>query len=230
MLHAVEAPRPLLALDCGSPLVSVAVGLGEEVLAARSVEIARSSERLLAMIDEALAEAGTRLADLAGVVALAGPGSFTGLRVGLATALGFHQALGLPAAALPTFEALAVAVPAGDGLLVAAVDALRGEWFTQDFAGSPPLPLAPPRLRRPAEIVELVALAPARLVGFGVGALAASPGWPAATALVEPGALAPAALRRAAEPGQAPLDWDAAALTRPLYLRPPSVTLPKARR
>ena len=72
-----------------------------EVLAERSMEIDRSSGRLLEMIAEVLAEAGAKPADLGGVVALAGPGSFTGLRIGLATALGLHQALGVPATASP---------------------------------------------------------------------------------------------------------------------------------
>src|SRR5260370_23118675 len=133
----------VLALDAGSPLVSVAVGRGGDTLAMRAVPQQRSSTQLLALVAEALAELGARPADLAGVVALAGPGSFTGLRVALATALGFHQALGLPALAVPTLAAMAAAsdAPAGS-LVIAAVDALRGEWSVQAFrAGPVPEPL-----------------------------------------------------------------------------------------
>jgi tRNA threonylcarbamoyladenosine biosynthesis protein TsaB len=133
----------VLALDAGSPLVSVAVGRGGEVLAARAVAQQRSSTQLLALVAETLAAAGARPADLAGVVALAGPGSFTGLRVGLATALGLHQALGLRAQAVPTLAALAAAsdTPAGS-LIIAAVDALRGEWSAQAFRAALPAPEA----------------------------------------------------------------------------------------
>src|SRR5690349_11216019 len=99
-------PGLLLAIDAASPRVSVAVGRGEEVLSERAVEIGRSSGRLMDLIGEVLAEAGARPADLGGVVALRGPGSFTGLRVGLATALGLHQALGVRATALSTLHVL----------------------------------------------------------------------------------------------------------------------------
>ncbi|HEV7515153.1 MAG TPA: tRNA (adenosine(37)-N6)-threonylcarbamoyltransferase complex dimerization subunit type 1 TsaB, partial [Thermoanaerobaculia bacterium] len=91
----------VLILDSGSPLVSVAVGRGSAVLAARAMEISRSSALLLAMVDAVLGEAGLEVAALSGVAALAGPGSFTGLRIGLATVLGLHQALGLAATTLP---------------------------------------------------------------------------------------------------------------------------------
>src|SRR5260370_5293507 len=66
----------VLALDAGSPLVSVAVGRGGDTQAARAVPQQRSSTQLLALVAEALAELGARPADLAGVVALAGPRRF----------------------------------------------------------------------------------------------------------------------------------------------------------
>lgn len=96
-----------MALDTASPVVSVAAARPSGVIAERREELRRSSVRLLGMIDEVLAEAGVRVAGLAGVVVLAGPGSFTGLRVGLATALGLHQATGVAATAVPTLGTLA---------------------------------------------------------------------------------------------------------------------------
>src|SRR5206468_276110 len=127
-----------LVLDSGSPRVSVALGYAGRVLAERSARVARSSTFLLRMIDEVLAEAGLAPADLAGVAALAGPGSFTGLRIGLATALGLHQALGVAATALPTHAALAAQVsdqgPA-DSRVIAVVDVLRGDWAVQTWQG-----------------------------------------------------------------------------------------------
>ncbi|HEX5758522.1 MAG TPA: tRNA (adenosine(37)-N6)-threonylcarbamoyltransferase complex dimerization subunit type 1 TsaB [Thermoanaerobaculia bacterium] len=229
------APGPadlVLALDAGSPQVSVALGRGGEVLAARSEAIARSSRRLLEMIDEALAEAGVEREALRGIVALRGPGSFTGLRVGLATALGLHLALGVPAAAVPTLLVLAASAgtrlreesaSAPGDVILAAVDALRGEWTVQPFAGDPPRALAE------AETVpaaDLAARGAAAIAGFGIAALAALPGWPAAREaprLLAPGPLAPVAidlLPRLA------VDWDPALLTEPLYARPPAVIAP----
>jgi tRNA threonylcarbamoyl adenosine modification protein YeaZ len=97
----------VLGLDTGSPLVSVAVTCGDRVLAERATELRRSSERLVGLIDDVLTAAGVSPGALHGVVALRGPGSFTGLRVGLATALGLSQGLGCLAAAPPTLLVLA---------------------------------------------------------------------------------------------------------------------------
>lgn len=228
---------PILAIDSASPVVSVAVAVDGSVRAERAVEIGRSSERLLAMIDEALREAGVDgPRDLAGIVALAGPGSFTGLRVGLATVLGLHQATGVPAAAVPTLPALAAAVPAesGEELRVAVVDVLRGEWAAQDFAppaatGEPPRPLGDAGRRPAADLLAALADRRATLVGFGVAALSEAfepAGPPPGLHLVEPPPLAAPAARLAASH---PPAWDAGTLTRPLYFRPPAVTLPKRR-
>jgi tRNA threonylcarbamoyladenosine biosynthesis protein TsaB len=229
-------PAAVLAIDSASPVVSVAVAVGGEVVAERAVEIGRSSERLLGMIDEVLREAGLEgPRGLAGIVALAGPGSFTGLRVGLATVLGLHQATGVPAAAVPTLPVLAATVPpeAGEELRVAAVDVLRGEWAAQDFAPAaddqPPRPLGDAGRRPAADLLAALAGRRATLVGFGVAALADALGSgdpPPGLHLVEPPPLAATAARLAAAH---PPGWDAGTLTRPLYFRPPAVTLPKRR-
>lgn len=212
-------PRaPLLALDTGSPRVSIAVVRGDEVLAERVVEIARSSEALLALVDDALRALDLAPRDLGGVVALRGPGSFTGLRVGLATALGLHQALGIPATALPTLAVLAAAAPPAAERAIAAVDALRGEWFVQAFAaGLPPRALGEPVL---CGEDGLAGLGPGLFVGFGLGRVAGrlAPG----TAVLEPAPLAGLAGRLA----HGLFAWDAAALTAPLYLRAPAISVP----
>src|SRR3954449_10890345 len=131
-------PNPLLALDTGSPLVSVALARDGAVVAARSVEQERSSTRLLEMVREVLEEAGIRIGDLGGIAVLRGPGSFTGSRIGLATALGLHQALGIPATALPSLQALAFSMGTA-GRVIASVDALRGDWSAQGFEDGRPL-------------------------------------------------------------------------------------------
>ena len=247
----------LLALDTASPTVSVAVGRDGLCLAARSVELRRSSEALLRLVDEALREAGVTLRDLDGIIALRGPGSFTGLRVGLATVLGLHQALGVAATAVPTLEVLEVAaraaLPETEGPVAAVVDALRGQWFSRIFGGSGSPSQAGARAASEAAILDpeqIADLAPAVLVGHGAKRLAADPAWadrssaaaeraggerPAVLDLA--GAdwtgptLAQAALLHHALPlGGATRDvapWDRATLTRPLYLRAPAVSLPK---
>jgi tRNA threonylcarbamoyladenosine biosynthesis protein TsaB len=207
----------VLVLDSGSPQVSVAVGRSGELLAQRAVEMSRSSALLLAMVAEVLREAGIAVADLAGVAALAGPGSFTGLRIGLATVLGLHQALGLPATALPTLQVLASLAPAGSGRAVGAVDSLRGEWAVEEWRDGRGRGMS----LMPGP--ELAGFSPCGVVGFGVSRLGPLPG----VDLVEPGPLAPAALPLlAALPKEA---WDPATLTAPIYARPPAVTAPRPR-
>lgn len=221
-----NVPRPealILAIDTGSPRVSLALGRNGKVLKTRDFAQSSASGHLLTGIAECLAELGATSRDLGGVVALAGPGSFTGLRVGLATALGLHQSLGVPALALPSFEALAAS--AGRSPVVAVVDALRGEWFAQSFVGDTGA------LRALGESVllkreDLWALAPTTVTGFGVTAALGGPGAPAELLVLEPPPLAPSALVVAARwPGA----WDALRLAEPLYLRPPAVTLPLRR-
>jgi tRNA threonylcarbamoyladenosine biosynthesis protein TsaB len=228
----------VLALDAASPVVSVAVGRGGEVLAAGAVALQRSSTQLLALVAEVLEAAAAVPADLAGVVALAGPGSFTGLRVGLATALGLVQGLGVRAQAVPTLAALAAAseAPPG-GLVIAAVDALRGEWSAQAFrAGPVPEPLGEMTLvpagellaRLAPEAAAASAPAPPAIVAFAVSALrrgADAAGGRARFQEAPP--LAPAALRLAA--ALPPASWRAASLAAPIYARPPATTAPKPR-
>jgi tRNA threonylcarbamoyladenosine biosynthesis protein TsaB len=219
--YTSPVPGPILILDTGSPLASVAVARGGEVVAARAVGTERSSTRLLEMIREVLAEAGLELTVLGGLAVLRGPGSFTGVRIGLATVLGFHQALGLPVTTPTTFEALAAA-PSDADLIIAAVDALRGEWSAQVFAsGSHPCALSEPELVAGADLPRLAGGRCGVVIGFGVSRLADLPGWPAALRLVEPGPLASAAARLVAAPGTV---WDPALLTHPLYARPAAFT------
>lgn len=210
-------PARLLALDTGSPRVSVALTIDGALRAQREIEQSRSAEGLIGLLDECLAEAGLRPADLDALAVLRGPGSFTGLRVGLAVAMGLHQALDLAVAVLPTLQVLA-AVASGDAPVLAVVDALRGEWFAQPFApGMPPMPLAEARI---VPAAHLDAFGAAAVVGFGVERLRTSL---SAARLIEATGLAAHAARLA--PHVAPA-WDPALLCRPLYLREPAVTLP----
>lgn len=222
-------PSPTLLLDTGSPLVSVALAIDGVAVAFRSVEQHRSSTLLLDLVREVLEEAGVGVRELGGIAVLRGPGSFTGLRIGLATVLGLHQVLEVPATALPSLQVMAAAVPARAGeIVIAAVDALRGDWSAQAFAAGPvPRPLSEMALVPGPELPRLTGGRPAGIVaGFGVARLAELPGWPADLRLVEPGPLAPAAAAIAADPGT---EWNAQLLTSAVYSRPPAISLPKPR-
>ncbi len=159
------------------------------------------------------------LADLDLVAVTVGPGSFTGLRVGIAFAKGLALALGRPCVGFGTLEALAASAPETGGK-VAAIDGGRGRIFMQAFWGLEAL--TPPELldleAAEARLCEIFPSEAAVLSGPGAALLADI--WPRArlTALAFPNIAAVARLARAAR-GGAPT---------PLYLRPADAT-PKTR-
>jgi tRNA threonylcarbamoyl adenosine modification protein YeaZ len=220
-MQAQRETRVVLGLDTGSPLVSVAAVSGQTLLAERAIELRRSSERLIGLVDEVLTEARATPASIVGVVALRGPGSFTGLRVGLATALALRQGLGCRAAAPSTLVVLAAWAARVRGVAAcrAVVQGIRGEWFCQSFEDAPasPVPRATsPVTRRSAQ--ELLGAGPP-LVGFGVDSLSAG-----RTRAHEPGPLAGAGALLAANDAWR---WEEAGLLEPLYLTSPSTTAPR---
>ncbi|MEK1933619.1 MAG: tRNA (adenosine(37)-N6)-threonylcarbamoyltransferase complex dimerization subunit type 1 TsaB [Pararhizobium sp.] len=123
----------------------------DKVLASAGADIGRGhAEQLLAFIDQALAESAKALSDIDRIAVTIGPGSFTGIRVGVAAARGFALALGLPSVGVSILAALAKA--AGEKHpgrpVLAAMDAKRDELYCQIFeaTGVP---------RTEAQIVEL---------------------------------------------------------------------------
>src|SRR5450432_1394851 len=106
----------ILALDTSGAACSVALRDGAgRLLAHRFEALARGhAERLMPMLREVMAEADVDFAALALIAVTTGPGSFTGIRVGLAAARGLALASGLPILGITAFEALAGAVPAAE--------------------------------------------------------------------------------------------------------------------
>lgn len=224
-LARVTDRKPILAFDAGSPRASAAVAIAGRVLAQRDEARGAGQADLLRAIDAVLEDARLAPRDLGGVLSLAGPGSFTGVRVGCAIARALSQAWSLPAGGVSTLVALAAAAPTSWQEVTAVVDALRGEWFLQPFGaageGGPRQALEAPRLWRPGDSPPL---GDRPLLGFGAARLReASRG--SAIAL-EPRCLA-AAVAGAAS---AVDEWcgDEALLSHPLHLRPPSTTRPRS--
>lgn len=100
--------RAILAIDCATTQVVVATGSPEGRIDGLTIWPAgyRHGETLLPTIGRFLGEQNIRRSRLSGIVVGTGPGAFTGLRVGLATAKGLAHGLGLPIAGVPTGEAL----------------------------------------------------------------------------------------------------------------------------
>ena len=197
---------PTLALDTALGACSAAVVEGDRVLAARAEPMTRGhQERLAPLVREVVREAGLGFPDLDRVGVTTGPGSFTGLRVGLAFARALALALGRPCVGVSSLEALAAGT-AGD--VLTAAPAPQDRLYVQRFSDG--APLAPPALVE-LETVDLAGVE--LLVGPGAARLAERApgvrldprGWPDPAALARLCAAAP-------EPSGPPA---------PLYLREP---------
>jgi tRNA threonylcarbamoyladenosine biosynthesis protein TsaB len=124
----------VLALDAASPMPAVAFTTPSGVWEERLALDRRASEELLAVVGRVLERAGTDLSACRRIVVFSGPGSFTGTRVGLATAWGLGRALEIPVESISTLEALAETTRSeGASQVVTALDAGRGEILVQAF-------------------------------------------------------------------------------------------------
>lgn len=167
----------LLAIDTSTRTTSVAVLDGDAVRATIAVRAETHSDQLLPRIAAALAEAGLAPTALDAVAVGVGPGSFTGLRIGVAAAKGVAFAAGRPLWAVSSLAALALDLAAltDAALLVPVLDARRGEVFAGTYvrAGAVVAEAGPDRVLPPAELAAVIdALAPASvaLTGDGVAA------------------------------------------------------------
>lgn len=207
----------VLGLDTCLNACSVAVLDGDRVLAYAVEEMARGhQERLAPMAEAAVRAAGVAFPALARIGATVGPGSFTGLRVGVAFAKGLASALGVPAVGVGTLEALAASAP--EGLAAAVIDARRDQVYLQVFEAGHAL-MAPDVLPVGVAAARLAELAQGRtltLVGSGAPLLASAA--PGAAILTPEGCDARIVARLAAARPSTPI--------RPLYLRAPDAKLP----
>lgn len=120
----------VLALETSTLAGGVALLDGDRVVGEYFLNVrVTHSERLLPAVDRVLADAGWRPGDLEGVAVAIGPGSFTGLRVGLATAKGLAVALRVPVVGVPTLDAMAAALPFAALPVCPVVDARKGEVY-----------------------------------------------------------------------------------------------------
>jgi tRNA threonylcarbamoyladenosine biosynthesis protein TsaB len=120
----------VLAIETATLAGSAALLEGGRLVGQSLLDVALThSERLMAMIDRLLEDCRWTLAGLHGIAVSIGPGSFTGLRVGAATAKGLALALGVPVAPVPTLDALAAHLPFADAPVCPLLDARKGEVY-----------------------------------------------------------------------------------------------------
>ncbi len=211
--------KPVLAFDTSMGECSAALWHDGKIIATESeAERNRQTELLVPMIESVMKQAKVTLPETGLIVTTSGPGSFTGIRIGLAVARSLRLALHIPILAVSTLELLAwqAVRPAKSGTILSAINAYRGEVYVQAFryeGALKPLTLAQ---SLPHDQLEGFAAAYRPFIAAGdlEGVYSGAQGAlrPDAAALAEYAALHPLAIED--YPPQA------------LYIRPPDAKLP----
>jgi tRNA threonylcarbamoyladenosine biosynthesis protein TsaB len=214
----------VLAFDCAVTGLSVAVTRDAAVLASHRAEGRDQAATLLPAIAATLKEAGVARRALELIAVTVGPGSFTGVRVGLAAARGLAVALGVPLAGITTTATLLAQAEASDRLVVAAVDTHLGDWFCAIREAD-----QAPFLASTEALAERLAGRPCRVVGPQADVLA-----PKLVQAVAQRALPDAAVIARLALADGVERWRernrTEGLPRPLYLRGVNITLPDGAR
>lgn len=213
----------ILAMDtsCGAASACVLDGGASDALARHSEPMARGHAEALAPLLERLmfgVEGG--FASLDRIAATVGPGSFTGIRVGLATARAMGLALNVPVVGVSTLVAFAgpLLLEPTPGVIAAAIDARHGRVYFQLFEATGGRPLIPARIEGAREAVRAIGAGPVRMTGSGAAILALEAARIGLNAEIAgggdfPDILGVARIGLAMDPRDCP--------PRPLYLKPP---------
>ena len=148
----------VLGIDTATVAGSVAIVDGDRVLSETSSELPLGAN-LLAMIDAVCVGAGISALNLDAVAIGAGPGSFTGLRIGMATAKGIAFASHCPLWAVSSLAAMAFAEGPFDGVIAAVLDARRGEFYAGAYRNG--IALGDERVVSPEQLGAFLAALPA---------------------------------------------------------------------
>ena len=157
----------MLAVDTSERSCSVAVADSDQVLAELCAGAGGTHARhLMPMVRTALEMAGLAVADLDGFAATCGPGSFTGVRIGMSCVGGMAEAAGKPAVGVSSLQALARQCAVSDFLVCPMMDARRSEVYWALYAGDELAIVEAPRADAPAAALALVDR-PCLFVGSG---------------------------------------------------------------
>jgi tRNA threonylcarbamoyladenosine biosynthesis protein TsaB len=166
----------ILAIESATPQTSVALVCGGQVAGETVLPSGRQpSETILSAVSGLLAGCGVAHADVSCVAVSAGPGSFTGLRVGMAAAKGFCYGWALPLAPVPTLSALAFRFPGEGRVLCPVLDARKKEVYAALFRweGDGPARLTPDLAIAPDALLDRLPSGRIVFCGDGLRALGA---------------------------------------------------------
>lgn len=150
----------ILGIDTATRVVALGLASAGVPIAELTLDDGPSRTRALtSAIDELLARAGVSRAELSAVGVGEGPGSFTGLRVGIAAAQGLACGLGIPCVGVSTIEVVAHNAPREECRVAVLIDAGRGEVFLGelDRGGTRLIPRGDPRALSPGRAAEVIA-------------------------------------------------------------------------
>lgn len=129
-----DAERPWAAIESSGMFGGLALGRGAEILVDAPLSTERRTIRtLIPTLRDLLSRHGIRPADLGLLAVGLGPGSFTGLRIGIMTAKTLAYALDVPLVGIFTPDAVVARLPPGTGTVAVLQDALRGQFFVTDY-------------------------------------------------------------------------------------------------
>ena len=163
----------ILALDTATPVGSVALCAAEGIVVSRYFDVGlQHSQRLFSEVEAALEAADIDVGEVRAVAVAIGPGSFTGLRIGLSAAKGLCLAAGKDLVTVSTLETLAARLPFAHVPVCTVLDARKREVYAAlyDTKTGVPVELAPPRAIAPAQLAEERANAPTIFTGDGATA------------------------------------------------------------
>ncbi|MFA5417006.1 MAG: tRNA (adenosine(37)-N6)-threonylcarbamoyltransferase complex dimerization subunit type 1 TsaB [Bacteroidales bacterium] len=129
----------ILSIETSTRVCSVAISIDEQPSVVKETQVANSHAEMITLLcEQALYEAGIGFSDLEAVAVSQGPGSYTGLRIGVSTAKGLCYGLGIPLIAVSTLEAMALGMVAtidfsADPLFCPMIDARRMEVYNAVF-------------------------------------------------------------------------------------------------
>lgn len=222
----------ILAFDttmaaCSAAVVRFENGEAQVMSAHHETRTRGHAEVLVPMIGEVMAQASVSFGDLDRIAVTVGPGTFTGVRVGVATARGMAVASGLPVVGITTFEAVAAGVAASPGAehrpIACVFDARRDEVYVQCFTAGL-VALTEPQALPYRDAGELITAHQPVLVGTGVHLVMPLEDGDRASVPIADVADQPTAVLVAE---RAALGVPATGPPVPLYLRPPDAKLPK---
>ncbi|UNC91444.1 tRNA (adenosine(37)-N6)-threonylcarbamoyltransferase complex dimerization subunit type 1 TsaB [Candidatus Contubernalis alkaliaceticus] len=127
----------ILGIDTSTMVCSVALARENQIVGEYTLQNKKThSQRLMPLISAVIENCDFTPGDLGGISVTCGPGSFTGIRIGVAAARALSQALGIPLVGIPTLDVLAFQFNYGEGLICPLLDARRGEVYSAVYRSS----------------------------------------------------------------------------------------------